>query len=109
VQQQLLSVAELGHALAERFEVSYVDIVPSNVNPQIARLLPEDYARSQLAGAIAITGRTMTLAMGAPDDIETIAEVELMTGYQTQPAVAMAEDIMALISRTKVMADMDRT
>lgn len=99
VQQQLLSVAELGHALAQQFEVSYVDIDPSNVNPQIARLLPEDYARSQLAGAIDIRERTMTLAMVAPDDIETISEVELMTGYQIQPAVAMAEDIMALISR----------
>ncbi len=37
VQQRLLSTAELGHALADQFEVPYVDIDPSNVNPQIAR------------------------------------------------------------------------
>ncbi|TWU57759.1 GspE/PulE family protein [Rubripirellula reticaptiva] len=99
VHERLLSTAELGHALAEQFEVPYIDIDPSNVNPQIARLIPEDFARTQQAGAIDIKGKTMTLAMVAPDDIETIAEVELMTGYQIHPIVAMADDIVALISR----------
>ncbi|QDT07669.1 Type II secretion system protein E [Rubripirellula lacrimiformis] len=99
VRQRLLSTAELGHALAEQFEVPYIDIDPSNVNPQIARLLPEEFARSQQASSIDIRGNTMTLAMVAPDDIETIAEVELMTGYHIHPNVAMAEDLEALVSR----------
>ena len=99
VQQRLLSTAELGHALADQFEVPYVDIDPANVNPQIARLIPEDFARTHEAGAIDISGNTMTLAMVAPDDIETIAEAELMTGYQIRPAVAMADDVQTLISR----------
>ena len=99
VQQRLLSTHELGHALADQFEVPYVDIDPANVNPQIARLIPEDFARSHQAGAIDIAGDTMTLAMVAPDDIETIAEAELMTGYQIRPNVAMADDVQALISR----------
>jgi type IV pilus assembly protein PilB len=99
VHQKLLSTAELGHALAQQFEVPYIDIDPSNVNPQIARLIPEDFSRSHQAGAIDIQGQVMTLAMVAPDDIETIAEAELMTGYRIQPAVAMADDIEALVAR----------
>ncbi len=99
VRQRLLSVAELGYALADQFEVPYIDIDPANVDPQVARLLPEDFARSHLAGAIEISQGHMTLAMVAPDDIGTIAEAELMTGYQIRPAVAMEEDIDAFISR----------
>jgi type IV pilus assembly protein PilB len=99
VRQRLLSVAELGHALADQFGVPYVDIDPANVDAQIARLLPEDFARSREAAAIDVSERNMTLAMVAPDDIETIAEAELMTGYQIRPAVAMAEDIGDLIGR----------
>lgn len=99
VQQQLLSTVQLGHALADQFEVPYIDVDPSNVNPQVARLLPEDFARSREASGIDISGNTMTLAMVAPDDIETIAEAELMTGYQIRPAVAMGEDIQLLISK----------
>ena len=37
--------------------------------------------------------------MVAPDDIETIAEAELMTGYQIRPAVAMEDDITSLVGR----------
>ncbi len=99
VRQRLLSTAELGHALAGQFEVPYIDIDPSNVDSQVARLLPEDFARSHQTGAIDVADGHMTLAMVAPDDIETIAEAELMTGYQIRPAVAMADDIEALIAR----------
>ena len=41
----------------------YVDIDPANVNPQIARLIPEDFARTHQSGAIDISGGAMTLAM----------------------------------------------
>ena len=99
VEKRLISTAELGNALADQFEVPYIDIDPANVNPQIARLIPEHFARTRRAGAVDISGHHMTLAMVAPDDIETIAEAELMTGYQVRPAVAMADDVQTLISR----------
>ena len=99
VQQGLLSTAQLGHALASQFEVPYVDIDVMSVNPQIARLIPEDFARARQTGAIEFNDRYLTLAMVEPDDIETIAEAELMTGYLIRPVVAMDEDIESLISR----------
>ncbi len=99
VQQKLLSTVQLGRALAEQFAVPYVDIDTTAIDGQIARLIPEDFARSRQSGAIRIDKGCLTLAMVAPDDIETIAEAELMTGYQIKPAVALAEDIDDLISR----------
>ncbi len=99
VSQKLVTPPQLGEALAEQFMVPFLDIDPSSVDQQVARLLPEDFARSQEAGAIAVKGHEMTLAMVAPDNIETIAEAELMTGYQIRPVVALADTIDALISR----------
>ncbi len=99
VSQRLLSTAQLGQALAKQFGVPYVDIDPSIINPQVARLIPEEFARKNEACAIDIAGNKLTPAMVAPDDIETISEAELMTGYQVEPAVAMAEDIESLIGR----------
>ncbi|MEM6691350.1 MAG: ATPase, T2SS/T4P/T4SS family, partial [Planctomycetota bacterium] len=98
VTQRLVSTAELGHALADQFEVPYVDIDPSGVDLQVARLLPENFARRHQSAAIGIAGQDLKLAMVAPDDIETISEVELMTGYRADPMVALAEDVEALIS-----------
>ncbi len=99
VSQKLLSTVQLGRALAEQFAVPYIDIDATAVDAQIARLLPEDFARTRQTGAIKVENRQLILAMVAPDDIETIAEAELMTGYQIKPAVALAEDIDDLISR----------
>ena len=99
VQQSLLSNQQLGEALAEQFGVAYVDIDFSSVNPQVARLMPEDFSRSRECAAIEISQRTLTLAMVAPDDIETIAEVELMTGYQIRPVVALKDDVVSLLNR----------
>lgn len=99
VKQALISNLQLGGALAEQFGVEYVDIDFSSVNPQVARLMPEDFARARESAAIAIGGRVLTMAMVAPDDIETIAEAELMTGYQIRPVVALADDVMNLLNR----------
>ena len=99
VHQKMISTAQLGHALSQQFDVPYVDIDPSAVHPQIARLLPEDFARSAVAAAIDIRERSLSLAMVAPDDIETIAEVELMTGYEVDPRIALADDIKAFHNR----------
>tara|TARA_R110002073_G_scaffold20123_5_gene72570 strand:- start:3344 stop:5095 length:1752 start_codon:yes stop_codon:yes gene_type:complete len=99
VSQKLLSTLQLGRALAEQFAVPYIDIDATAIDAQIARLLPEDFARTRQSGAIKVEDRQLILAMVAPDDIETIAEAELMTGYQIKPAVALAEDIEALNSR----------
>ncbi|MEM8912678.1 MAG: ATPase, T2SS/T4P/T4SS family, partial [Planctomycetota bacterium] len=99
VQQSLITNAQLGGALAEQFSVPFVDIDFESVNPQVARLLPEDFARSQTSSAIDVKGRYLTLAMVAPDDIETIAEAELMTGYQIRPVVVLANDLHQLLNR----------
>lgn len=100
VQSECVTSTQLGHALAEQFGVQYIDVDPAAVHPQIARLVPENFAREVMAGAVAITENQLTLAMVAPDDIETIAEVELMTGYRVVPAVAMPDDITAFHNRT---------
>lgn len=99
VRQSLISNAQLGAALSEQFDVPFVDIDFPSVNPQVARLMPEVFSRSRESAAIEITQRVLTLAMVAPDDIETIAEVELMTGYQIRPVVALADDIESLLNR----------
>ena len=41
----------------------------------------------------------MQLAMVAPDDIETISEAELITGYHVEPVVALEAPVQAALDR----------
>lgn len=93
----LISIGQLGSALAEQFEVPFHEVLPEALNPQVVRLVPESFARDREAVPVAVSRGKLTLAMAAPDDIETISEVELITGYEVEPVVAMDRDIRSAL------------
>ncbi len=95
----LISLQQLGEALAQQYGVPYMDVVPQAVNPQITRLLPESLARKHACVPVAVSGSDLKLAMVAPDDIETISEAEMITGYHIEPVVALEGPVQAVIDR----------
>ena len=94
-----VTAEQLGDALSEQFEVPYAELVAQSINPQVIRLLPEEFARGRMAVPIGVANRRLTLAMVAPDDIETISEAELITGYQVDPVVSMQAEVRATLDR----------
>ena len=99
VRRGLITMDQLGEALAEQFGVPFIEVVPQAVNPQVVRLLPERLARQRSCVPISVSGSTMQLAMVAPDDIETISEAELITGYHVEPVVALEARLQAALDR----------
>jgi type IV pilus assembly protein PilB len=99
VRRGLISLDQLGEALAEQFGVPFSEVVPQAVNPQIVRLLPESLARQRACVPVAVSGDRLTLAMVAPDDIETISEAELITGYHIDPVVSLEGPVQSTLDR----------
>jgi len=99
VRRGLITTDQLGQALSEQYGVPFLDVVPESINPQVVRLLPEDLARNCQAVPVKVTGRCLQLAMVAPDDMDTISEAELITGYQVEPVVSMQGGIEAALDR----------
>jgi type IV pilus assembly protein PilB len=99
VRRGLVTMDQLGDALAEQFGVPFVEVMPQAVNPQVTRLLPEKLARQRSCVPISAAGATMQLAMVAPDDIDTISEAELITGYHVDPVVALEGAVQTTLDR----------
>jgi type IV pilus assembly protein PilB len=99
VKQGLITTTQLGEALAIQFKVPFEPLDAAQINPQVVRLLPEQFARERKLSPIKIDRGCMTLAMVAPDDIEAISEVELITGYRITPVVGIAVDVEELLDR----------
>lgn len=97
VRRGLITLDQLGDALAMQYSVPYLDLVPQAVNPQVARLLPEELAREKSCVPITVNGSDLQLAMVSPDDIETITEAELITGYHIDPLVSLEGPVQAAI------------
>ncbi len=94
-----VTVAELGAALEQQFAVPFREIVPETMHPQVVRLLPENLARERQVVPIDVRAGRLTLAMVWPDDIETIGEAELITGYSVEPVVALRAEVHAALDR----------
>ncbi|PQO30381.1 GspE/PulE family protein [Bremerella cremea] len=90
---------QVGSALSEQFEVPFETLVPDAVNPQLVRLLPEEFSRTRYTVPVALKNRRLVLAMAAPDDIEAISEAELITGYPVDPIVAFNSEIGETLDR----------
>lgn len=100
VKQGLITIQQLGDALAEQFKVPFRQIEPAEVNLQVVRLLPEGLARDRQMTPVGVERGVLTLAMVAPDDIEAISEVELITGYRVEPIVSLAPDVIEILDRS---------
>lgn len=97
LRNRLVNEDELGAGLSEQFDVDYCKLTPQSLHPQVVQLVPESFARRNLVVPLRADNDRLTLAMESPDDIETLSEVELMTGYYIYPVVSMARDISAAI------------
>lgn len=99
VESRSITDYELSQALSLQFEVPYWEIDTESISQQVIRLLPEEFARGRQVLALGVHEGSLQLAMVAPDDIETIAEVELMTGYAAEPVVVLSSDLMHAIDQ----------
>jgi len=99
VRRGLITWEQLGSALATQFEVPFRQLVPHTIHPQVVRLLPEEFARRRSATPIGIDGSRLTLAMASPDDVDAIAEAELLTGYCVEAVVALEHEVQSTLDR----------
>jgi len=95
----LITMKQLGSALSEQFEVPFREVVAHAVNPQVVRLLPEIFARERSVVPIGVSDGRLEVAMTAPDDMETISEAELITGYRVDPIVALDNQVGETLDR----------
>lgn len=93
----LISRQQLGIGLSEQFEVPFETLQSRGINPQLARLLPESFSRRREIVPVAVDGPRMRLAMVWPGDMEAISETELMTGYEVEASICLADEISDLL------------
>jgi len=71
--------------IAESWEIPFVELRLSDVDPAALRTLPADYARAQAVVPFAIDGRELQIAMRDPRDRRVIDEIERRTGLRVAP------------------------
>lgn len=93
----LITRDQLGIALSEQYEVPFQTIKKDAVHPQLARLLPETFARRRDIVPVGVEDSKLRLGMVWPGDMEAISETELMTGYEVESVICLADEVLGLL------------
>jgi type IV pilus assembly protein PilB len=90
----------LARALAERYSLDHLDLSIYKVDMGAANMISTAAARRYQAVPVAfVDSRTLVLAMVDPSNVLAVDDIAIMTGCEVRPAVAAAEDVMALVGR----------
>ncbi|MBI5630168.1 MAG: Flp pilus assembly complex ATPase component TadA [Elusimicrobia bacterium] len=102
-QQAVLDLNFLGKpqllkCLAEEWQVKAVDLNQMDVEIEIAKIIPEAVARRHLAIPFAKEENALFIAMADPLDFFVSEDIQLRTGLEIKPYLAMPNDILAALN-----------
>ncbi|MCX6373210.1 MAG: ATPase, T2SS/T4P/T4SS family [Actinobacteria bacterium] len=95
----VLTELDLARALAAKFGVSFLDLSDTPLEPAAAGYIDEKLARRYGAAPIRfLDDNTLLVAMVDPQNLLALQDLEIITGFTIQPAIASEEDIYGAIA-----------
>ncbi|HSL94528.1 MAG TPA: ATPase, T2SS/T4P/T4SS family, partial [Thermoleophilia bacterium] len=100
VENGTVSELDMTKALAQKFGVAFIDLKDTSPQSSVAELISEKTLRRYVAVPVRyLDDTTLLLAMADPQNFFVQQDLELITGCQIQPAMAMPDDILEAIAK----------
>ncbi len=99
VEKGLITAQELGKVLEKELGVPYVSLTTYEIEPEMARLLPESMVRSRRVLPLRKEGERLVTAMVDPKDISTIDDLSMITGFQIDPVLVWDKQLEVVINK----------
>ena len=103
VSQGAIHEDHLTLVLSAHLETPVADLKHAEVDPDIARLLPEDFARRHLVLPMRRDNGHLAVAMSDPSNLVLVNDIRLMTGIPIAPYIAAPSDILGNLARIHAM------
>ncbi len=93
----LIGKAQLLKSLSEDWQVKAVDLLQMDVDAEVAKIIPEAVARRHVAIPFAKEESVLFVAMADPRDFFATEDIQLRTGLEIQPYLALPADILTAL------------
>ncbi len=90
---------DLTRILGQQFGVPAVDLGRVQVDQKILNLVPADFASKHLVLPLRRVGRTLTVAMAEPSNLNVIDDLKFITRFDIEPVVAGEYSLRGMIDR----------
>jgi len=88
IKDGVISEEKLASAIAEELGIPYMDLKDYLIDSETTKLIPEKLARDKNIIPLFKIGNTITIAMSDPQDIMTIDEVRVRSGFDVETVLA---------------------
>jgi type IV pilus assembly protein PilB len=112
LKEKLVTEEQLNEALEDTFlskqyGIPTVDMSSLEIDPEVAKLIPEDVAKKYQVMPVSRTGSTMVVAMADPANIFAIDDIKFLTGYNVESVVASEAAIKGAIENVYEAPEME--
>jgi type IV pilus assembly protein PilB len=90
----------IAQALTAQYGFPYLPLTGYDVDPEVAKLVPENVAKQYCLIAVDRVGNLLTVAMSNPLNQQAVEDVEMVTHLKIQVFVTTATDVNEAIKRT---------
>src|SRR6202140_5193283 len=103
LEMQPQSSRPLGRGLGEPLDVQIADLRREAVDPEVAQLVPEEFARRHAVLPFRRDNEAIAVAMAAPTALHLVTVLPLIMGKSIEPYICSRTDILANLSRVYSM------
>jgi type IV pilus assembly protein PilB len=86
-------------ALSEEWRIKAVNLADMEVDLDVVKVIPETTARRHKAVPFAKEENVLFVSMVDPRDFFAVEDIQLRTGFEVQPYLALPSDVLALLDK----------
>ena len=99
IDAQSCTPEDVARALAEQYDLRFYDLETIDIPKQVIELVPEALAKEKVVVPVSLNGRTLTVAMANPLDLEIVDSLRFQTSLAIEVAVASERQIKAALEK----------
>ncbi|MFM8271351.1 MAG: GspE/PulE family protein, partial [Gemmata sp.] len=98
IKQQYLTAAEVMGAIAEFYNMKFVDLKEVQIPKAVVELVPESVARENLVLPLQLEDNTLELITADPTNYDTLQKLQFILNKEIRPVLAVQEQIQEAIN-----------
>ncbi|MEW6556210.1 MAG: ATPase, T2SS/T4P/T4SS family [Elusimicrobiota bacterium] len=99
VDLKLVDKGQVLKLLSSEWAVKAIDLSVMDIDPDVVKIIPKQSAKRYNAVPFAKEENILFVAMAEPRDLFAIEDINLRTGFQVQPYLALPEDIKNVLDK----------
>ncbi len=93
IEMKVITEEETAFALAMQLKIPFIDLSDYAIEQKLLDSIPLEVSRKFLCIPIALKNNILEVAMSDPLDLNTIKDLQFITGYNIQPAISTSTQI----------------